>query len=232
MFNGMVSPLVPYAIRGVVWYQGESDVQDGMIYAEKMKALVAGWRAVWGEGEFPFLYVQIAPYTFPGNPKMSLPELWEAQAAAERSIPNCGMAVINDVGDVKNHHPANKRAVGERLALLAMNGAYGRKEIVCRGPRVKSVSREGEALRIRFSDTGAGLVTRDGQAPRPFEMAGADDKFLPATATIEGEAVLVLSNAVKAPSAVRFAWGIDPLPNLMNKDGLPASAFKVTVTEP
>jgi len=223
LYNGMIHPMVPFAIRGAIWYQGESNNGDGMLYYEKMKALIGGWRKVWRQGEFPFYFVQIAPFGryAAGN----LPRFWEAQAAA-MSIPNTGMAVTIDVGDLQDIHPKNKQDVGRRLALWALAKTYGDDKRVYSGPMYKSMSAEGGKVRIRFDHVGGGLASRDGEPLRWFQIAGADRKFVEASAEIDGDTVVVRSEAVASPVAVRFAWDKAARPNLVNKEGLPASPFR------
>src|SRR5690606_33931341 len=204
LYNGMIAPLVPYGIRGAIWYQGESNNGEGMLYAEKMKALVSGWRDLWNQPEMPFYYVQLAPYTYGGDPER-LAGIWEAQTAA-LSIPNTGMAVTVDIGNVKDIHPANKQDVGKRLALWALAKTYGKQDLVYSGPLYKSVTFEGSKARVQFDHVGSGLVSRDGQPLSWFQIAGQDGKFVDATATIDGDTVVVSSPEVKEPAAVRYAW--------------------------
>lgn len=224
LYNNMIHPLVPFAIRGAIWYQGESNHREGMLYTDKMKALIEGWRKVWAQGDFPFYYVQIAPFIYGNEDPYILPQFWEAQSAA-LSIPQTGMVVPSDIGDVKDIHPKNKQEVGRRLALLALANTYGRK-IVCSGPTFKAMTVEGNKLRVRFDNIGGGLASRDGQPLTWFEVIGEDTDFVKAEATIDGDSVLVSAPEVKAPVAVRFAWHRNAEPNLMNKEGLPASAFR------
>ena len=232
LYNGMIRPLVPFAVRGVIWYQGESNVtpDDGMLYYEKMKALIGGWREVWGQGAFPFYYVQLAPFEYtmwyPEMTPQQMPRIWEAQLAA-LAIPNTGMAVTVDVGDSRDIHPKNKQEVGRRLSLWALAGTYGRRGLVCSGPLYKSMSVEGAAVRVQFDHVGGGLTTRDGNPPNWFEIAGADGRFVKAEAKIDGDTIVVRGEAVAEPVTVRFAWHTvpDPLPNLINEEGLPASPF-------
>jgi sialate O-acetylesterase len=223
LYNGMINPIVPFAIRGAIWYQGESNNGEGMLYFEKMKALIAGWRAVWNEGDFPFYYVQLAPFKYGGDPT-SLAKIWEAQSAA-LSIPDTGMAVINDVGNLKNIHPMDKQDVGKRLALWALAKNYG-KQIVYSGPVYKSMSIDGSNIRLKFDSVGGGLTARDGKALDWFTIAGEDKKFVPATAKIDGDSIVVSASDVAKPAAVRFAWSQIAEPNLANAEGLPASAFR------
>lgn len=223
-YNGLIHPIVPFAIRGVIWYQGESNVGDGMKYCDKMKALIGGWRRAWGQGDFPFLFVQLPPYRRGGG--VRLPELREAQAAC-LSLPNTGMAVTLDVGSYPDCHCPNKQAVGKRLALWALAKTYGRKDVVCSGPLFQAMRADGGKIRIRFEHTGSGLATRDGaEGLTCFEIAGTDGTFVPATARIDDDGVVVWSDAVPRPSKVRFAWNEQAVPNLMNKEGLPAAPFR------
>ncbi len=224
LYNGMIHPLVPYGICGAIWYQGESNNGEGMLYFEKMKALIAGWREVWKREDLPFYFVQLAPYTYGGDPTR-LAAIWEAQTAA-LSIPHTGMAVTVDIGNIKNIHPANKQDVGKRLALWALADTYGKEGIVYSGPLFDSVQAEGNALRVSFKHAGSGLVTRDSQPLSWFEVAGEDGTFVKATAKIDGDTVVVSAAEVKSPQAVRYAWDQTAEPNLSNKEGLPASPFR------
>lgn len=224
LYNGMIHPLAPFALRGAIWYQGESNHKDGLLYRDRMEALITGWRQVWGQGAFPFYYVQIAPLgsLYTGE---QLPRLWEAQTAA-LSIPNTGMAVTVDIGDLKDIHPRNKVDVGKRLALWALAKTYGRTDVMYSGPLYKSMGVEGDKIRLRFDHVDGGLAARDEQPLTWFEIAGADRKFVSATATVDGETIVVRSDEVPAPVAVRFAWDQKAQPNLSNKAGLPASPFR------
>ena len=225
LYNGMIHPIQGYAIRGAIWYQGESNATDGMLYADRMKALIAGWRQLWGEGDFPFYYVQIAPYTYGFDPEV-IGELWEAQAAAQ-AVPNTGMAVINDIGNLKDIHPKNKQEVGRRLALWALAKTYGQKNLVYSGPTFKGMTIEGDKIRVSFNHVGGGLASRDGKPLNWFEIIDADEGgFVPAEAKIDGSDVVLSAPGVKHPVAMRFAWSMLAEPNLMNAEGLPASAFR------
>lgn len=251
LYNGMIHPLVPYAIRGALWYQGEANVGDGMRYRDKMEALIGGWREVWAQGDFPFFYAQLAPFGYTYRSMLAsrlgvevspeywralagsfgyelnpyrLPEIWEAQAAA-LSIPNTGMAVTNDIGNVGDIHPTNKQEVGRRLSLWALARTYGQSGLTHAGPSYRSMEVRDGAIVLRFDDAD-GFRTRDGEAPTWFEIAGDDGQYVQASAVIEGDTVVVSSAAVSAPASVRFAWHTGAEPNLENGAGLPAGAFR------
>ena len=227
MYNGMIAPLVSFPIRGALWYQGETNVihKNGFAYFDKTKALIEGWRKAWGY-DFPFYFVQIAPWAGGHYAPGQLPALWEAQVASLK-IPKTGMAVTTDIvhnlGDI---HPRNKRDVGKRLALWALAKTYGKKDLVYSGPLYKSMRVEGRRIRISFAHAGSGLTIRDGKPLNEFQIAGADGRFVPATAAVDGKTVLVWSDKVAAPTQVRFGWHKTANPNLMNKEGLPASPFR------
>jgi sialate O-acetylesterase len=224
LYNGMIHPLVPFAIRGALWYQGESNLGDGMLYLQKMKALIAGWRSVWNEGDFPFLYVQLAPYRYGTDHPTLLPKMWVAQTDA-LAIPDTGMAVTIDIGNPTDIHPKDKQDVGKRLALWALARTYG-KQIVYSGPLYKSMSIDGSKIRVKFEHVGGGLVARNNKPLDWFQIAGDDKKFVDAQAIIDGDSVIVSSPKVPKPVAVRFAWDQVADPNLQNVEGLPASAFR------
>jgi sialate O-acetylesterase len=224
LYNGMIHPLVPFAIRGAIWYQGESNNGEGMLYYEKMKALIGGWRSVWHEGDFPFLYVQLAPFRYLNADPTALARIWEAQTAS-LAISDTGMAVINDIGNSKDIHPKNKQDVGKRLALWALAKTYG-KQIVYSGPLYKSMSVEGSKIRVKFDHIGGGLVARNSKPLDDFQIAGDDKKFVDAEAIIDGDSVIVSSPKVTKPVAVRFGFDDVAAPNLQNIEGLPASAFR------
>jgi sialate O-acetylesterase len=223
LYNGMIHPLVPFGIRGAIWYQGESNLGDGMLYLQKMKALIGGWRSVWKEGDFPFGFVQLAPYRYGAANPTLLPKMWVAQTTA-LSIPDTGMAVTIDVGNPTDIHPKDKQDVGKRLALWALAKTYG-KQIVYSGPLYKSISIDGSKIRVKFEHVGGGLVARNNKPLDWFQIAGDDKKFVDAEATIDGDSVIVSSPKVPKPVAVRFAWDQVADPNLQNVEGLPASAF-------
>jgi len=223
LYNGMVHALVPLAIRGATWYQGESNVGMGMQYHVHMKALIGGWRKVWNQDAFPFLFVQLAPYSYGGN-TTRLPEIWEAQTAT-LSVPNTGMAVIHDIGNTRNIHPTNKQEVGRRLALWALAKTYGQSDLEYSGPLFKSMEVVIDDAELKFKHA-RGLKSSDRKSLNWFTIAGKDKKFYPAEATISGDRVLVRSSKVSQPVAVRFAWHQLAEPNLVNAAGLPASPFR------
>jgi sialate O-acetylesterase len=225
LYNGMVHGLLPFPIRGAIWYQGESNHGEGMLYRDKMEALIAGWRKIWDNAEMPFLFVQLAPYQYGNEDPLILAKCWEAQTAA-LEIPHTGMAVTTDIGNTKDIHPRNKQDVGGRLALWALAKTYGRDDLVYSGPLYKSMSVEGDKVRLRFEHVGGGLKSRDGEPLSWFEIAGDDNQFAPAQAKIDGDTVVVGSDAVEAPTAVRFGFHKLAEPNLMNAEGLPASPFR------
>jgi sialate O-acetylesterase len=222
LYKGMVAPLVPYAIAGVIWYQGESNRSRAAEYADHFPRLIADWRARWGRSDLPFYYVQIAPFAY-GNDRGETAALREAQLHSLR-VPGTGMVVTMDIGDPRDIHPANKREVGRRLSLWALSHTYGREGVTCSGPLLRSMHVEGAAIRLRF-DHADGLVLRP--APRShFLIAGADQRFAIASARVEGETLVVRSEGVREPVAVRYAWEAAAEPNLFNGTGLPASPFR------
>jgi sialate O-acetylesterase len=221
----MIYPMIPFGFRGALWYQGESNISDGMQYCEKMKALIAGWRKAWKQGDFPFGYVQITPAKYFSDAPEKVALFWEAQTAM-LAIPNTGMAATHDIGSYPDCHGINKQDVGKRLARWALARTYGREDLVCSGPLYKGMAAEDGKIRIYFNFVGGGLVANDGKPLTWFTIAGEDKKFGAATAVIDGDSVLVSSDAVAKPVAVRFAWSQEAAPNLANKAGLPASAFR------
>ena len=224
LYNGMIAPLVPYGIRGALWYQGESNNGEGMLYFEKKKALIGGWRALWNKPDLPFYFVQLAPFRYGGEPK-NLAGIWEAQTAT-LSLPHTGMAVTVDISNLTDIHPRNKQDVGKRLALWALAQLYGKTDLVYSGPLYKSMAVEGNKIRLAFDHVGSGLVARDGQPLNWFTIAGEDKEFVAAQAEIDGATVVVSADSVANPVAVRFGWTQEAEPNLSNKEGLPASPFR------
>lgn len=224
-YNAMLHGLIPYRIRGSIWYQGESDRNDGRLYVHKTRALVEGWRKAWGQPDMPYYYVQIAPYMYGAEDPEILARFWEAQAAIEKEIPNTGMVVIHDVGNINDIHPRNKKTVGHRLSLLALAKTYG-KDVIAGGPQFEKMTIEGDKVRVLFKRTGAGLTTSDGKSPDLFEIAGEDGLFVSADATIDGDTVVLTSKNVQKPAAIRYAWSKLAEPNLRSKEGLPVSPFR------
>jgi sialate O-acetylesterase len=224
LYNAMIAPLIPYGIKGAIWYQGESNVGRAWQYRKLFPTMIRCWRSEWKEGDFPFYFVQLAPYFYGGDRREPCAELWEAQSMALK-LPKTGMAVTMDIGDVKDIHPKNKQEVGWRLALWALAKDYGKK-LAYSGPLYKSMKVEGSAVRIRFDYPGSGLMTLDGKEPSYFQIAGSDREFVPARARIEKDTVVVWADGVKDPVAVRYAWRDDATPNLVNKEKLPASPFR------
>lgn len=224
LYNGMIHPLLPYGIRGALWYQGESNNGEGMLYHEKMKALIAGWRSVWKNPELPFLFVQLAPNRYSGDPTR-LAGIWEAQLAT-LAVPETGMVVTTDIGNVNDIHPRNKQEVGRRLTLWALAGTYGKQDVVFSGPLYRAMHREGKRIRISFDHTAGGLKSRDGKPLTWFQIAGEDERFVAAKAIIDGDTVVVSADSISAPTSVRFAWHQEAEPNLANGAGLPASPFR------
>ncbi len=222
-YNGMVAPIIPFAIKGVIWYQGESNVNRPTQYIKLFQTMITSWRKGWGEGNFPFYFVQIAPYRY----KKSLVNaslLREAQTKA-LSLPNTGIIVTTDVGNIEDIHPKNKQAVGSRLALLALAKTYKFDNLVYTSPVYKLMKIEGNAIRLSFDNIGSGLTSKE-ELLTDFEIAGADQKFVKATAIIDGATVVVSSDKVTNPVAVRFGWSIISEPNFFNKEGFPAAPFR------
>jgi sialate O-acetylesterase len=221
LYNGMIVPLIPYGIRGVIWYQGESNYV-GALYRQEFAALVGSWRKSWGEGDFPFLFVQLANYGEPWNFAVTRQAQLESLA-----IPHTGMAVAIDIGEPRNIHPGNKQEVGRRLALIAEATVYGKKDVAYSGPICDGMMVEGDLVRLKFQYVDGGLVAKDGPALRGFTVVGTDGKFVGAEARIDGDTVVVKCDKVKAPTRVRYAWADNPECNLYNKAGLPASPFEM-----
>lgn len=225
LYNGMIAPLVPLSIRGAIWYQGESNVSRAYQYRRLFPLMIRNWRRDFQNPEMPFGFVQLAPFRYGGDRDGALAELWEAQLMTLKHLPNIGMAVTTDITTINDIHPPNKQDVGLRLGLWALGTIYGER-IVYSGPIYQGRERHGSAMSISFAHTGSGLTTRDNKAPDYFTIAGADKEFHPATAEIVGSRIVVFSDQVTEPVAVRFAWSNTAEPNLMNREGLPASPFR------
>lgn len=220
LYHGMIAPLVGFSIRGVIWYQGESNAPRARQYLDLFPALIRDWRRSFGREDLPFLFVQLANFRVRGRPE-TWAELREAQRRA-LSLPGTGMAVTIDIGDPDDIHPRNKQEVGRRLALLARARVYG-EDVVCAGPSFLKAERAGRTLRLVFDQV---VRTADGGPPRGFEIAGSDGRFVPARARLDGRAVVLEADAVAEPVAARYAWTDSPSCNLVNAAGLPASPFR------
>ena len=238
IYNAMIAPLAGFSMRGALWYQGESNCMgtndnDYLTYEEKMSALVGGWRKIWNEGAFPFYFVQIAPFKY-YSAKMkrvpseeTLPEFWELQSRAARTIKNTGIVITTDLVDnLDDIHPRNKQDVGHRLALLARNKTYGEHAVMAVGPTFKKMKVEGNKVILSFENLAGGLTSKDNVPLTWFSIAGAEGQFVLADAKIIGDTVEVSAASVEHPTAVRFAWGETAQPNFFNKAGLPAEPFR------
>jgi len=226
LYNGMLAPLIPYSIQWAIWYQGESNAGQAYQYRRLFPAMIQNWRNDWNEGDFPFLFVQLANFMAakPDPSDSAWAELREAQTMT-LALPNTGMAVIIDIGDANDIHPKNKQDVGKRLALWALAKTYGKK-LVYSGPIYKSMRIEGHNIILRFDHVGGGLVAMGGEPLKGFAITGADRKFVWADARIDGQTVVVTSNKIPEPVAVRYGWADNPVCNLYNKEGLPATPFR------
>lgn len=224
LFNAMINPIVGFNIKGLIWYQGESNRGTANTYDKKMQAMVKEWRTIWACGDWAFYYVQIAPFLYKGD-ENKLPLMYEAQARATRIIPNSGMAVSVDAGSEISIHPSNKTVISQRLAYWALGRTYGKKGIPYHGPVYKSIQSENGKAILNFDHTTNGLTSYDKPLIN-FEIAGADKVFYPATATIAGNTVVVQSDKVSSPIAVRYAFKDWLAGNLYNVDGLPAAPFR------
>ncbi len=231
LYNAMIAPLLPYAVKGAIWYQGESNVGRAVQYRTIFPTMIENWCAAWNKPRLPFGFVQIAPYKYnrnnpnPGRDVERCAELWEAQVMTLQKLDNVGMAVTTDIADLLDIHPTNKQDVGHRLALWARAKVYGDDALVYSGPIYKSMQKEGNKIRLSF-DHAAGLKASDGKDLNEFTIAGADENFVPAKATIDGETIVVEGADVADPVAVRFGWHELAQPNLVNSAGLPASPFR------
>lgn len=230
LFNGMIAPIIPYGIRGVTWYQGEANVFRAHQYGSLFPVMIDSWRNKWNQGDFPFLFVQLANYMKPADkPKdANWAELREAQTLTLKKEPNTGMAVIIDLGEANNIHPKNKQDVGKRLALSALKVAY-KKNIVYSGPMYESIEINEPEVRVKFKEIGEGLMTINKYGyVNGFALAGADKIFYWAKAyIINKDTIKVICDKVSTPKFVRYNWSNNPGDtNLYNKEGLPASPFR------
>jgi sialate O-acetylesterase len=225
IFNGMIAPLLPWAFRGAIWYQGENstrDVEYARLYGRQLRTLIADWRSRWGRGDFPFVWVQLPSFSGKDRPGWVLVQ---EQMLGALDVPHTGMAVTVDVGEGKNLHPGHKQPVGQRLAAWALGAVYGRPGPIS-GPLFAGCETNGGELRVRFRPGCGRLEVRPSGALRGFEVAGRDRQWQPAEARLADGEVVVSSAAVPAPVAVRYAWRPDPDGNLANEAGFPASPFR------
>ncbi len=230
LFNDMIAPMLPYRIKGVLWYQGESNTSRACEHFALFKTLIRDWRQNWHEGDFPFIYAQLPNFVEVNveTTKYDWALFRESQLKA-LSIPGTGMAVSIDIGEWNDIHPVDKKDLGYRLALAAEKVAYGEKRIVFSGPVYSSMKIQGRRVSLSFTNVGAGLVAKNGDTLRCFEICGADNQYVPAKARIVHNTVVVWSDAVPAPVAVRYAWANNPEgPNLYNREGLPATPFRTS----
>lgn len=218
LYNAMIAPLQPYALKGAIWYQGEANSGRALQYQKLFPAMIQNWRSAWGQGDFPFLFVQIAPH------ERMTPEIREAQLLTAQRVPATAVIVITDVGEAKDIHPKQKEPVGARLALAARAIAYGEK-LEYSGPMFDSLKVDGAKAILSFKHVGGGLEAKGGEL-KGFTIAGADNKFVSATAKIEANQVIVTAASVSQPKAVRYGWDFVPDVNLLNREGLPASPFR------
>jgi sialate O-acetylesterase len=233
VYNGMIAPLAPFAIKGTIWYQGETNTDDHAVrYRKSVEAVIACWRALWGQGDFPFYIVQL-PFYGPAQTDPGDRDLWrnwsaeirEAQALAAKDTTHSGLAVTLELGNAENVHTTHKQEVGRRLALLALAKTYGEK-LVCTGPVYNSMKIAGNTIRLKFDLGGSPLAARDNAPLAGFAITGEDQKWVWGEAKIEGDTIVVSSPQVANPVAVRYAWSANPVGNLVNKEGLPASPFR------
>jgi sialate O-acetylesterase len=226
LYNGMIAPLLPFAIKGAIWYQGESNADRAYQYRRLLPAMIGDWRHRFGVGDFPFYIVQLAAFqaTQPAPRQNEWAELREAQAMTAKNVPNSGLAVAIDIGEANDIHPKNKAEVGRRLALCALAQTYGKK-IEFSGPWYRSSKVEGKTIRLSFDHAESGLLAKGGEL-RGFAIAGEDRRFVWAQASIDGKQIVVSAAGVDKPVAVRYAWDINPVCNLYNQAGLPAVPFR------
>ncbi|MBO9700950.1 MAG: sialate O-acetylesterase [Sporocytophaga sp.] len=223
-YNSMIAPLIPFKLSGIIWYQGESNVEHPYSYKQLMEKLILNWRKDF-QSELPFYYVQIAPYSGYGDNLNGV--LLREQQSKLLKVPNTGMVIISDVvGNINDIHPPHKKPVGERLALLALEDTYNIKTKSAKSPSFKSMKIENGKIKITFDNASKGLTTKEGQELNGFIIAGSDKLFYPAKAEIKDNTVTVYSPKVTKPVAARFEWTNDAIPNLFNKDGLPVSSFR------
>jgi sialate O-acetylesterase len=224
LYNAMISPMVGYAIKGALWYQGESNRNEPKEYEKLMSGLIENWRAEWGIGDFSFYYCQIAPFDY-GNSGLNSAYLRESQYKASTAIPNIGMACLMDVGEKSCIHPADKKAAGERLAYLALAKTYGMKGFEFSGPKLDKMTVDGSVVKLTFRHANNGL-TSFGKELKNFKVASENKNFVPAQAFITNDGITVFSPTVEKPVAVRYAFDDFVIGELFNTEGLPASSFR------
>ena len=232
-YESMIQPLIPYSIKGILWYQGESNcfLGENISYAFKLKTLIESWRNNWNDKNLSFYFVQIAPFNYSSSKDKpldteTLPKFWEAQAL-NLKLKNTALATITDLNDtITELHPGYKWEVGRRLSLIAANKAYGLKNVVCSGPVFQKMKIVNNSIEVRFSNTGSGLTSRDGKPLTWFRIAGADGKYIGAKAQIKGNTVIVSAPEITEPKSVRFGWNEAAQSNFINKEGLPAVPFR------
>jgi len=226
LYNAMIAPLIPYGIQGAIWYQGESNAGRAYQYRTLFPAMIKNWRDDWGQGAFSFIFVQLANFMAikPEPGQSAWAELREAQLMT-LALPKTGMAVIIDIGEADDIHPKNKQDVGKRLAKWALARTYGKK-LVYYGPVYESMKVNGNRIVLYFDHVGGGLAAGGNEQLKGFAIAGADREFVWADARIEGDTIVVSSDKVSEPVAVRYAWADNPVCNLYNKEGLPATPFR------
>ncbi|MRX69438.1 sialate O-acetylesterase [Flavobacterium resistens] len=219
LYNAMLHPVTNYTMKGVIWYQGESNAEKAFLYRSLFPTMVKSWRSEWNQGDYPFYFVQIAPH------KGQNPYIREAQLMSAKVIPNSGMVVTTDIGNSENIHPIDKQTVGYRLALIAKAKTYGESKLVYSGPTYNHMEIKKQRIQLFFDDVPNGFK-KSNENLKEFEIAGNDKVFYPATAKIDKKTIVVSSSKVKEPVAVRFAWKAVPEPNLFNAENLPASPFR------
>jgi sialate O-acetylesterase len=224
LYNAMICPLIPYTIKGAIWNQGSANRERAYQYDRLFASMIRNWRSDWGLGDFPFYFVQLAPFNYSTKP-FGAAEIREAQLKTHKMVDNTGIVVTMDAGDPNDIHPTKKKIVGVRLSLWALAKTYGFKEVLYSGPVYKSMKIDQDKVSLSFDFTGSGLSAKDGPLTH-FVIAGEDRVFFPAAAEIDGNNIIISSGDVKKPAAVRYAWTAGEIPNLFNKEGFPASPFR------
>lgn len=239
-YDKMIKPIIPYSLKGFLWYQGETNLINGdiEIYAEKQKVLIESWRSAWNDDKLSFYYVQLAPFMYSGRKQDNYGKAWDALPRFREvqvsclNIPHTGMvSTIDLVENLRDIHPSYKWVVGERLARLALNKDYGKTGMEYCGPVFKKMSVAGNKITLEFDHVGSGLTTRDGKAPDWFTIKNKNGKFGKAKAVIEGDKIVIVHDQFSQPVSLRFGWDEGAMPNLMNKEGLPAVPFRTEETK-